>query len=345
MVGKPVKKRRRKPAAQLDIDVAADLAVVDERYAEARDGEPSDELVAAAFRLSLVEPTKNWARDVTRAKVAYFHFAPDIEAALLNYDPHLVDVSTRFDYVSWPRRIQPYVRGKKVLDVGCGFGGFGMGFLVAGAASYVGIDPGMDLDSTKAKDKRKRQWDDMGVTPRQIAETLPAIRLIQGAAEDGGIDETFDTVTLHNVTEHLMDLDGALASLTKLCHPQTALVLHHHSFYSWNGHHLPPVQPEHLDESDPRHQRIYDWRHLSEEPEPPLSRMVQSSLNRVRLDELRALVEKHYVIDAWEETPSSDPAVARLTPEVVARVREKIPDITERELTVNTVLVVAHPKA
>jgi SAM-dependent methyltransferase len=340
-----VRKRRRRPHAQLDIDVEADLAIVDERYVEARDGEPSEELVAAAFRLSLVEPVKNWARDLVRAKVAYFHFAPDIEAALRNYDPHLIDVSTRFDYVSWPRRIQPHVRGKKVLDVGCGFGGFGVGFLVAGASSYVGLDPAMDLDSTKAKDKRNRVWDDMGVTPRQIAETLPAIRLIQGAAEDGGLDETFDTVALHNVTEHLMDLEGALASLTKLCHPETTVVLHHHSFYSWNGHHLPPVQPEQLDEDNPRHQLVYDWRHITAAPDLPATHMFKRSLNRVRLDELRAIVEQHYDIVEWEEIPSSDTAVARLTPEIVDRVRETIPDITERELTVNTVLVVARPKA
>lgn len=347
MVGKPVKKRRaaRRAAAGLAIDVEADIAVVDARYLEARADEPSDELAEAAFRLSLVEPKGNWARNTDRAKTAYFHFAPDLESALRNYDPHLIDVSTRFDYVTWPRRIQEHVRGKKVLDVGCGFGGFGVGFLVAGASSYVGLDPAMDLDSTRAKDKRSRQWDDMGVTPRQIAETLPAIRLIQGSAEDGGLDETFDTVALHNVTEHLMDLRGALASLTKLCHPETAVVLHHHSFYSWNGHHLPPVQPEQLDESDERHQKIYDWRHLSEPPEPPLSRMVKRSLNRVRLDELRTIVEEHYDVVEWQEIPSSDAAIARLTPEVLDRVRATIPDITERELTTNTVLVVARPKS
>lgn len=345
MVGKSMRKRRRKGDGALDIDIAAEIAVVDARHAEARAGEPSDELVEAAFRLSLVEPKRNWARNLPLAKAAYFHFAPDLEAALVNYDPHLVEISERFDYISWPRRIQQHVRGKKVLDVGCGFGGFGVGFLVAGATSYVGLDPSMDLDSTKAKDKRRRVWDDMGLTPRQIAERLPAIRLIQGTTDDLGFDETFDTIALHNVTEHLMDLEGSLASLTKLCHPETTVVLHHHSFYSWNGHHLPPVQAEQLDVDDERHQLVYDWRHIDLAPLVPETHMFKRSLNRIRLDDFRTTVERHFDIVEWEETPSNDSAVARLTPEIVERVRETVPDITERELTVNTVLVVARPKA
>ncbi|WP_188113308.1 methyltransferase [Nocardioides humilatus] len=340
-----MRKRGRKNRAELDIDIAADIAVIDARYAESRDGEPSDELVEAAFRLSLVEPRKNWANDATLAKVAYFHFAPDLEDALRNYDPHLVEISERFGYISWPRRIQEHVRGRKVLDVGCGFGGFGVGFLVAGAASYVGLDPSMDLDSTAAKDKRRRVWDDMGITPRQITETLPAIRLLQSSAEDGGLDETFDTIALHNVTEHLMDLEGSLASLTKLCHPETVVVLHHHNFYSWNGHHLPPVHAEQLDVDNERHQQVYDWRHINAAPDVPETHMFKRSLNRVRLDDFRAVVERHFDVVEWEETPSKDSSVARLTPEIVARVRATVPDITERELTINTVLVVARPQA
>ncbi|KAA1427454.1 methyltransferase [Nocardioides antri] len=325
-------------------DVADDLAIIDAGHLAAREAGPSEEMIEAATRLAAREPGNGWARDLTQAKIAHFAHATDLRAALRNYDPHLIDVSARFGYITWPRRIQEHVRGKKVLDVGCGFGGFGMGFLVAGASSYVGLDPAMDLDSTRAKDKHTRQWDDMGITPRQIAAALPAIRLLQSTSEDQDLDETFDTIALHNVTEHLAHLDDVIAGLTRLCHSDTALVLHHHSFYSWNGHHQAPVRPDQLDESDPRHQQLYDWRHINLVPQLPEDHYIRTNLNRVRLDDLRASIERHFEIERWDELPSTPAAVQRLTPEIVERVREVVPDITERDLTINTVLCVARPK-
>ncbi|MEZ0579718.1 class I SAM-dependent methyltransferase [Nocardioides sp. MH1] len=347
------KDARAGDAADLDIDPVAELAVVDARYLEARgedpsnepSNEPSDELVEAAFRLSLLEPAGDWTSDVVQAKVAYFHFAPDLEAALRNYDPHLVDLSARFGYLTWPRRIREHVRGRSVLDVGCRFGGFGMGFLVAGATSYVGVDPMLDLDSTRARDKRRRAWGDMGITPRQISEQLPALRSVRGAVEDGAVDGTFDTIAMHNVTERLHNLDDVLVGLTKLCHRDTRLVLLHHSFYGWSGHHQAPVQPEQLDEDDPRHQLVYDWRHINAVPDLADDHPMIRVLNRIRLDDLRSMIEQHFDVERWDEIPSRQQALDRLTPEVLARVRETVPDITERELSTNTVLVVARPKS
>jgi SAM-dependent methyltransferase len=301
-------------------------------------------VLEAARALQRCDPGPDWTKDPRQATIAYFHHATDLEWALRNYDAHLVDVSTRFDYVAWPKRIQQYVRGKSVLDVGCGFGGFGMGFLIAGTASYAGLDPAMELDSSRAKNKRLRKWADMGVTPRQIADALPAIRLFQSSSEDKSFDETFDTIALHNVTEHLMQLEEVLSGLTRLCKPDTDLVFHHHNYYCWNGHHLPPNQPAQLDENDPKHQAVYDWRHINALPHLPDDHYIMTSLNRVRLDELKELTEKYFDIVRWDEILSSEQTLARLTPDVVERVRAVVPDITERELTVNAVFAVARPK-
>lgn len=332
-------------ARERTYDVEADLATIDAAFPAARTEGATPEVVAAATRVRRIEPNRHWANRLTQAKIAYFHHAPDVEAALRNYDPHQVDIAVQYGYLIWPRRIQEHVRGRSVLDVGCGFGGFGMGFLVAGATSYVGIDPAMDLDSTKARNKRARVPADLGVTPRRIAEEIPAIRLIQGPAEKQSLAETFDTITMHNVTEHLRDLDAVLAGLAGLCHADTRLVLHHHSFYSWNGHHLAPVKPSQLDESDEKQQLVYDWRHINAVPDLPDTHPIKQTLNRIRLDELRSSIEVHFDVDQWDEFPSDEEANARLTPEIVERVRTTIPDITERELTVNTVLIVARLKS
>ncbi len=321
------------------------LAVVDAGYLEARRSGPTDELRAAAQQLAELELAGDWTADPERAKVAFFSNATDVDSALRNYDAHLIEVSADFGYISWPRRIQEHVRGRSVIDVGCGFGGFGMGFLIAGATSYLGLDPAMDLETSDAKNKRIRTWSDMGITPREIAATLPAIRLVRGKSEDLSFDEKFDTISLHNVTEHLIELDRVFAGLVPLCKPDTKLVFHHHNFYCWNGHHDAPNQPQQLDESRWIHRQIMDWRHIDLVPSLPPYHPYLTDLNRIRLDELRAITEKYFEIEHWEEIPSSPATLERLTPEILDRVRQTVPDLTERELSINVVLAIATPKS
>lgn len=335
-------------AGERDKDVMAMarplLEAVDAGYLEARRSGPTDELRKAAQQLSELELGGDWTADPAAAKVAYFSNASDVDAALRNYDAHLIEVSAEFGYITWPRRIQEHVRGRSVLDVGCGFGGFGMGFLVAGATSYLGLDPDMDLETSDAKNKRIRTWSDMGITPREIARTLPAIRLVRGKSEDVSLGERFDTISLHNVTEHLQELDRVFAGLVPLCNPDTTLVFHHHNFYCWNGHHEDPVQPEQYDESRWIHRQIADWRHIDIVPSLPPYHRYLTDLNRIRLDELRSITEKYFEIRRWDEIPSSKATLARLTPEILDRVRRTVPDLTERDLSINVVLAIASPK-
>ena len=339
--------KARASAADHDMlpEVRSLLAVVDAGYPEGRRGAPTDELRAAVRQLAELEVGGDWTADPDWAKVAYFSNAADVDEALRSYDPHLIEVSAEFGYITWPRRIQEYVRGRSVIDVGCGFGGFGMGFLVAGATSYLGLDPAMDLETSDAKNKRIRTWSDMGTTPREIAASLPAIRLVRGKSEDLSFDEKFDTISLHNVTEHLIELDRVFAGLVPLCKADSKLVFHHHNFYCWNGHHEAPNQPEQLDESRWIHRQIADWRHIDIVPSLPSYHQYLTDLNRIRLDELRTITAKYFHIERWEEIPSSSSTLARLTPEVLDRVRQTVPDLTERDLSINVVLAVASPKA
>ena len=322
-------------AAAAAKEAAGLIAIVDARHREARTGVPSQDLLDAANALRGVEPGPDWVNDSSQAKIAYFHHSRDVAEALRSYDPHLIEIATRFDYLTWPRRIQQHLGGS-VLDVGCGSGGVGIGYLVAGAASYTGVDPALDLDSTRARNKRLRGWDDMGVTARQIAEAVPAVELIDGPVEAQSFDRTFDTIVLHNVSEHLPDLEGVLAGLTSACHPGTKLVLLHHNFYSWNGHNRQPYRPGQFDERNAEHRQLVDWRHTESERD--------DNLNRLRLDELRTTIESHFVVTEWEEALSDDATRARLTPAILERVRGVVPDISERDLVVNNVFCTAGPR-
>lgn len=320
------------------------LETLNSGYLEARESGPDDSLLAAAETLAALPPGGRWNDDPTAAAIAYFNHATDLPAALRNYDPHLISASVEFDYITWPKRIQAHIRGGAVLDVGCGFGGYGMGFLIAGAKSYTGLDPVMQLDSTRTRNKRTRSIADLGVTPREISVSLPAINLIQGKLEDLTIDNTFDAISLHNVTEHLMQLEQVFSELALLCKDGAKLIYTHHNYYCWNGHHGNPAWPEQLDTSNPEHLRLCDWNHIEFAASAPEDNYVKTHLNRVRLNDIRAITERYFDIETWEEIGSSPSTLQRLTPEILSRVRNTIPDIEERELATNLVFCVAAPK-
>lgn len=247
--------------------------------------------------------------------------------------------------MTWPYRISNEVKHKSVIDVGCGFGGFGTGFQIVGAKSYLGLDPAMPLDSSAAKNKRVRQWDDMGVTAREIARIVNDIELIHGTAEGLETDQKFDLISLHNVTEHLIHLETVFQGLTKLCHERSRLVFHHHNYFCWNGHHFQPNQPEQLNLANSKHLEVYDWRHIDMIPDIPDDHYFRARLNRVRLDEIKRITEKYFDVVKWEENKSNERTLERLNSGILDRVRRTIPDLTERDLSVNAVLCIAEPRS
>lgn len=286
----------------------------------------------------------NWADDIVSAKAAHFAFANDLESAAANFHPLLIEKSVAFGYISWPRHIQQHVQGAHVLDVGCGFGGSGAGFLVAGATSYVGVDPAMPLDSQRTKDKRRRSIAGLGMTPREIMAACPAIRLLASTFEQLVTRERFDVITLHNVTEHLINIRTIIPRLRELLTPDGLLIYHHHNFFGWNGHHMRPSSLEEYDSTDPNQVAMADWNHILTVPTLPADHYCRTRLNHIRLDELRSITEAHYAIESWEEQPCSDVVASRLTAPVLAKIRSVEPGLTRHELTVLGAMCTARSK-
>jgi SAM-dependent methyltransferase len=285
------------------------------------------------------EVERTFHNDPDAAREAYFHFNGTSPEAAANFDAGLIEQAVAFDYLSWPRKIRTYVRDQDVLDVGCGTGLHAVGYLVVGAKSYTGLDPRVKLDDDKSKNLRRREWMSFGWTPATMMDALPRVRLIAGTFEQVAPEERFDLVVMHNVTEHLMNLEEVIAGARERVRDGGRLLYNHHNFYCWNGHHQKPKFAEEIDPEDPVQRQFYDWAHLDFEPRPdhPIGR----SLNRVRLDEIRALTERYFEIERWEERPSNErQGAGRLTPEVRAR----HPAFSERELTVQNVLCVARPR-
>lgn len=57
-------------------------------------------------------------------------------------------------YLSWPRKLTPFIEDQAILDIGCGNTLHGYGFVLAGARSYTGCDPNLHLNSGEKRDFR-----------------------------------------------------------------------------------------------------------------------------------------------------------------------------------------------
>lgn len=241
---------------------------------------------------------------------------------------------------AWPGRIGAWVRGARVLDVGCGRNLQGIGFLAAGARSYTGLDPTLVLDSAVLKDSRQH-WShriESGLSPRTLMAASPRLRYAASylrtfaGAEAGG----YDVIAMHNVTEHLPDIEDDIARFAALLRPGGRLVFRHPNFYCWHGHHQRPRTVGEIDPADPAQTAVLDWAHVRFDPERHA--WIERTQNRIRLDALRTLIERHFTIERWEETESPpEQGIHRLTGDILAR----HPDFTRRELAVKAVFIVA----
>jgi 2-polyprenyl-3-methyl-5-hydroxy-6-metoxy-1,4-benzoquinol methylase len=285
------------------------------------------------------EIEKGYDRDAQLALRAFEFFNPDVTVADTALHRLLVERAVQLGYVGWPKKIRKYIQGKRLLDVGCGNGMHAIGYVVSGVTRYLGLDPRVNLDADTAKSKTNSRQEPLGFTPRDVLRCYPQTALVQGTFEAIAPDEIFDVAVLHNVTEHLSHLEEVIAGCVKRLAPDGRMIFNHHNYYCWNGHHLPPRTLRAIAPGDSEQQKYMDWAHL--DFDPPAGHYIATGLNRVRLDELRAIVERYYDIKEWTERPSDENnGGLRLTPEIIAR----HPEYSERELRVHNVLCVAQPK-
>lgn len=250
----------------------------------------------------------------------------------------LFDAAIRHKNINWPRQIGPFIRGKDVLDIGCGRSLFSIGFMYAGARSYTGVDPGLDLDSNVLKDSssvhgkfKVTEW-----TPRQISKSVQGIQYVSGLTADLPPNAQYDVLVMHNVTEHLMEIETTIAEFTSRLRPGGLFVFRHPNYYSWGGHHMQPRLVSEIVDGDEDQAKYMDWQHLRERPDWPAK--ITKKQNRIRLCELRQVVERHFEITLWQTRQSlPNEGGNRLTPEILERYRE----FTKEDLLTQSVICVA----
>ena len=278
-------------------------------------------------------------RKLLREHARYFLNNGSSGAALRRFSPQLIQKAYDFGYIHWPKHLQRHVKGRDVLDVGCGMGLHAVGFVLSGVRSYTGCDPIVDFDSDVIKNTRAGRREACGWTPRQITARFPQLRYVSGGIDDVELGRRFDVVTLHNTTEHLISIAEVFAALVHRLRPDGVLIFNHHNFYAWNGHHLAPKSISAIDAADLKQTRVLDWAHLEADAE--LSEYLSTRVNRITLDELRALTEQHYTVDEWQEALSNESeGRGRLTSEIL----ERHHPLTRRDLATQSVYCVARPR-
>jgi SAM-dependent methyltransferase len=149
----------------------------------------------------------------------------------------------------------------------------------------------------------------------------------------------FDTLVMRNVTEHLSDIEGDFAMFARLVRPGGLIVFRHPNYYAWHGHHCRPRSMSEINPDDPAQAAVVDWAHTRLNPETsPAHAWIQATQNRIRLDNLKALVTRHFMIQTWEEVESTRAqGIERLTSEILNR----YPEFSRRDLAVKAAFVVA----
>ena len=241
-----------------------------------------------------------------------------------------------FDSVFANKR--PLLEGRRLLDVGMGGGPFSIPAIeTAGCASYVGVDPKVGtssvLDLRSETDKSVPPYHAFPHSPQEIMRIYPNIRLFGDVLENVK-DEVrsfgADMAYMSSVTEHLEHLPEVFETIWDSLEPGSRLWFNHHGYHSWTGHHAHPRDVRQWDRANPAHNRVVDWQHL----DPAHPSYKDANFNRVRLADLRRLVDKYFHVLEWRY---SFDAQERLTPEIRARYRK----YTLEELLGRTVNVLA----
>jgi len=245
----------------------------------------------------------------------------------------------KLGYLRWTRALSKWCKGCDVIDVGCGMGLHGVGFLLEGAKSYVGIDPDVKVRSSIIKDQHNGQRVDCGWTPETLHKACPRIEMMRGLSSDLEGKRSFDFAALHNATEHLVDLDAVLSSIHRLLRPGGRLVYNHHNWFCWNGHHQQPKTVNQIKPGDATQSHYLDWAHL--DTAHAADSYVMTKLNRLRMDEVREITERRFTIEVWQPSDSSEEqGLHRLTPAIL----QKHPSLRREDFTTQNVFVVAKRK-
>lgn len=222
-------------------------------------------------------------------------------------------------------------RGKTVLDIGARTGFHGLSFLAAGAKLYAAMDPyPKSFIQTNVKnylDVNHRRVE-LGVNMKQVAEQYPdrfKLTCFEGEYQD---DNKYDFITLFVVSEHIMKLGQLFQDLRQWLKPDGRILVSHHNFYCWNGHHNVPKSKNQLEEMAARGEDLKraDWRFFKMAPK-------KTSLNKLPIRKVLRKMQKHFDLIHYEAVYTSyGKGIERFSPAILRTVQKEKPGLEPEDL-------------
>jgi SAM-dependent methyltransferase len=147
---------------------------------------------------------------------------------------------------------------------------------------------------------------------------FPKVQFIEGIFEDIAPNKKFDLAILHNVTEHLHNLDQVFDGIKNRLKKNGKILFNHHNYYCWNGHHQMPKKIYDINLSDKNQLKYIDWNHLNFAKTS--NDKLAKKLNKITINQLLVMTEKYFEIEIWDEIISRPKeGIDRLTDEILKK--------------------------
>jgi len=228
-----------------------------------------------------------------------------------------------------PLQLKSFCHDRDLLHLSCGQSLNCVVFRALGARTYTGVDENVSLIRKKFRSRATKETIDLGLSLSDVTRLMPGITFLK--SDRISLTDAFDGVVLQG-THKIMDLEATFAQLHRALRPRGQIWFSHDNFYAWGGHQGDPKSPSRYDPKDNAQRAFVDWGHVKFEP--PEGHRFLTSLNRLRIVDLRRIVDTYFEVEQWKEVPDRSSIPPRLTPAV----RRKLKGYTDQDLLTKQVI-------
>lgn len=244
------------------------------------------------------------------------------------------DTAIDLGYLAWPLEMRKAAYGRDILDLGCGSSLHGPVFRALGANSYTGIDRNIEPMRKRLRNRRLKTSVSSPFSMADVVRLVPGVTYMR--AEETTSRDSFDLILIQgSLTAGHPDLDKLFAQLHRALRAGGQLTFTHQNFHSWSGHQGKPKGPVDFNPQNPEHVQNMDWGHTRFNP--PADHRFATDFNRLKLSQLRKIVDKYFEVTSWTPQYEKKAIADRLT----HGLRRQLDAFSEDELLTKQVTVEA----
>jgi len=237
--------------------------------------------------------------------------------------------AVELDHCELPMQLKSFCHDRDLLHLSCGQSLNCVGFRALGARTYTGVDESLSLIRKKFRSRASKETVDLGLSLSDVTRLMPGITFLK--SDRISLADSFDGVVLQGAHK-IVDLERTFAQLHRALRPRGQIWFSHDNFYAWGGHQGNPKSPSRYDPQDKAQNPFVDWGHVSFDP--PEGHRFRTSLSRLRIVDLRRIVDTYFEVEQWKEVPDRSSIPPRLTPAI----RKNLKGYTDRDLLTKQVI-------